>query len=451
MKTQKLAPVLLIAIFFCFNVSIVNALPFSTHLKSINKASVQLKYVFVNEVDSTNKDILKLYDDFTYEFLFFQKNRNKPKVKREKGTYSLKSNKLVLDKETKADLKEHPYHFIFIENKGLTKSQWFSTSKKENELLYALNNDAKYWLPTYHDPYFGDITNDKKITKKIIEKKPEYNPVAALPTYTVNTQNNNNDESSTTDITLRASFLSKDSLRKLKAIFIVGPVEESTKEFIDEQKKNAKYLKSMGVQVIEFYHPNAKWKDIVKASEGANILVYAGHGGVAVFCVTGEIIEGEVIQRDLKLHKNAIVIFNHACESAGTSLVDTKDIGQTEAFRRVGDYAKPFIASNVSVYYANNYSDCLIPFFTYLFERKSIKEIYNKQATQWNKIEARKKYQYDPNFEISIASKNGTNEMSTLTWYLNGKVSKVEKFKDCKTYDIAYVGKPSFTVVDLFK
>jgi hypothetical protein len=245
--------------------------------------------------------------------------------------------------------------------------------------------------------------------------------------------------------------LSKDSLKKIKAVFIVGPVEESTKEYIDEQKKNAKYLIELGVQVKEFYHPNAKWKDIIKASEGANILVYSGHGSVAVFCVTGEIVEEEKIKRDLKLHKNAIIIFNHACESAGSSAVDTKDIGQKEAFRRVGDYARPFIESNVSIYYANNYNDCLIPFFTLLFNHKTIKEIYNKQATEWNKIEAVKIYQYDSNFEISVSSKKGTNEIRTVTSYKNGKVSKIEKFKDFKSYDIAYVGIPNFTVVDLFK
>ena len=451
MKTQKLISVLLITIFFCFNVNTVNAVPFSEHLKSINKNPAKLKYVFVNEVDSTNKDILKLYDDFTYEFLFFQKNRNKPKVKREKGTYSLKSNKLVLDKQTKAELKEHPYHFVFIENKGLVKSKWFGKSKNETELLYAINTDAKYWLPTYHDTYFGDITNDKKVTKKIIEKKPEYKPVATLPINTIDEQKDKETNTLSNNLGLNNLFLSKDSLKKLKAIFIVGPVEESTKEFIDEQKKNAKYLKSLGVQVIEFYHPNAKWKDIVKASEGANILVYAGHGGVAVFCVTGEIIEGEVIQRDLKLHKNALVIFNHACESAGSSALDTKDIGEKEAFRRVGDYAKPFIASNASVYYANNYNDCLIPFFTSFFQYKNIKSIYKAQASIYQKIEGYSVYQYDSQFEVSVAAKPSTNKLVTQFVGIGNGKWKEQKVMDFKSYDVAYVGKPNFTVVDIFK
>ena len=186
MKTYKLQLGLLIV--SSLNLGHLHGITNYSHLKLPNKNSVQLKFVFTAEADSTNKDILKLYDDFTYEFLFFQKTKNKPKVKREKGTYTLKKNKLDLNKETKAELKDHPFHFIFIENKGLSKSKLFIGSKKENELIYVLNNDPKFWLPTYNDPSFGDITNDKKVTKKIIEKKPEYNPVAALPTYTIDMQ-----------------------------------------------------------------------------------------------------------------------------------------------------------------------------------------------------------------------------------------------------------------------
>ena len=77
----------------------------------------------------------------------------------------MKKNKLSLSKETKAKIKEHPFHFTYIVDKGLSKAKWFSNSKKENEILYVLNNDAKFWLVTYNDPYFGEITNDKKVTK----------------------------------------------------------------------------------------------------------------------------------------------------------------------------------------------------------------------------------------------------------------------------------------------
>lgn len=457
MRTYKLPVGLLIFTFTTLG-NLLQSKPIYNQFKFQNKNSVQLKYVFTAEVDSTNKDILKLYDDFTYEFLFFQKNKNKPKVKREKGTYSLKSNKLVLDKETKSELKEHPYHFVFIENKGLTKFQWFGKSKRENELLYILNNDAKFWLPTYNDPYFGDITNDRKIAKKIVEKKPEYNPIAALPSFTVNATNNNNDESLTTDIALSASFLSKDSLRKLKAIIIVGHVGGWWQEtFLPEQKKNAKYLRSIGVQVVEFYYPNDKWKDIIKASEGANILIYSGHGSnaginydIGGLCLADGIYGAQELLTDLKLHKNAIVIFNSACSSAGTSALDNGDIGVNEALKRVGEYAFPFIKSGSACYFANNNLDCVIPFFEMFFNRKKINDIYRKELLFDQKVVAKKNYLYDPNYVISVSSYPGTNKMVDCVSYVNN-VKKIEKFLDGKKYSLAYVAKPNFTVVDLFK
>ena len=110
-------------------------------------------------------------------------------------------------------------------------------------------------------------------------------------------------------------------IKKLKAVFIVGPVEEDTKEFIAEQKKNAAYLKGLGVQVVEFYHPNAKQKDIIAGAQNANMLIYAGHGGVSVYCLTNGVVNTVDLLKDLNLHKNAIIIFNHACESAGSPRV----------------------------------------------------------------------------------------------------------------------------------
>ena len=459
MKTQKLISGLLFTILFYFSFGLVNAHSFSIKLRSIIKDPAQLKYVFVNEVDSTNKDILKLYDDFTYEFLFFQKTKNKPKVKREKGTYSLKKDKLVLDKETEAEVKEHPNHFILIENKGLANFQRFDKPKKETEILYVLNNEAKYWQPIYHDPYFGDITNDKKASKKIIDKKLEYNSVAVISSYTINPTNKIDDEDLTDDVILSSDFLSKDSLKKLKAIIIVGPSsKEGDMKKIADQKKNAKYLRSLGVQVFEFYPPNDKWEAIVKASDGAHILIYSGHGSnqginyeVGGLCLTKHIYHAQDIVNEFKLHKNAIILFNGVCNGAGSSASDNGDIGKEEALKRVGEYAFPFIKLNAGVYYANNYNSSWVDFFDCFFAKKTMKKIYTKEATKYQKIEVCKKYQYDEKFEIAVASKAGTGETRIRYSSTNNGAWKEEKYKDFKTYDIAYVGKPNFTVVDLFK
>ena len=438
MKTYKLSH--LVILVFVLTANLLSA--------SVPKPQVALKSVFINQVNSRSKEIIKLYDDKSYEFLFFDFYNKKARVKREKGTYRLKHEHLILKNLGKSQPKKHADRYVMKESTQLLPCSKLGRIIKSKKSSFTVDNDKKYWEPTYHDSVFGEISNDRKSSKKIIEPRPDYtpklNPISEQPKADPNNLEN------ITRLNDR-SLVSFDSLRKLKAIIIVGPVEESTKEFIDEQKATAKYLRSVGVQVYEFYHPNAKWDDIVKASEDANILIYSGHGRVSVFCITDKTVEGEEIQRDLKLHKNAIVIFNHACESAGSSAIDRKDIGQAEAFRRVGDYAKTFVGSNASVYYANNYNDCLIPFFSAFFSRKTIKSIYNKEATKWTKIETTKKYAYDPKLEISVASKNDTEATHTVKTYQNGKLKKVEELKGHKTYDIAFVGKPNYTVLDLFK
>lgn len=424
--------------------------------------AVKLKLVFIAEQDSLNKDILKLYDDNSYELLFFQKIRGKARVKREKGTYNLKKGKLALTRETKNEIKQHPYHFIYIENKGLYKKHFLASKRPSNVFLYTLNNDPKFWLSTYIDPYFGEITNDKKTSKKIIEKKPEYVPVRVLSDIGDNselTSNSYNEGNIGETTILSKKFLSRDSLKQLKAIIIVGPVDkEYDKESIANQKKTAKYLRDIGVQVVEFYPPNDKWESIVKASEGANILIYSGHGSnqginyeIGGICLTKDIYHAQDILDNFKLHKNALILFNSVCGAAGSSAIDKNDIGKNEAIKRVSEYAYPFYKLRAGAYYANNYTDCLIPFLESFFQRKNIKSIYKEQASLYQKIEGFSVYQYDRQFEVSVAAKPSTNKIVTQYVGIGNGKWKEEKGMDFKSYDVAYVGKPNFTAVDLFK
>jgi len=423
------------------------------------KPVIKLTSVFTKETDVKNKEILKLYEDLTYEFLFFEFYNKKPRVKREKGTYILKKQKLTLKNSGKTQPKEHSERFIIKENKGLFACNRFGKIDRSSQSSYVDNKDKKFWQATYIDSVFGEITNDKKATKKIIEKKPEYNPVldktpiidiVQKPQILVN--------DSIVDRILGKKHLSLDSLKQLKAIIIVGPVSKEYDIYsINNQKKNAAYLRSIGIEVIEFYPPNDKWESIVKASEGAHILIYSGHGSnqginydAGGICLTEGIYHAQDILNEFKLHKNSLILFNSVCSAAGSSASDNGDIGKNEALKRVAEYAYPFYKLNAGGYYANNYGDCLIPFLNSFFINKKIKGIYTKEASVWNKIEVFKKYQYDQNYEISVSSRPGTGEMYDRISYIND-VKKVEKVRDSKSYDVAYVGKPNFTVVDLFK
>lgn len=214
----------------------------------------------------------------------------------------------------------------------------------------------------------------------------------------------------------------------------------------------------MGVQVFEFYPPYDKWEAIVKASEGAHILIYDGHGSnqginynVGGLCLTKHIYHAQDIVNEFKLHKNAVILFHGVCNAAGSSADDNSDIGKEEALKRVGEYAFPFIKLNAGVYYANNYNSSWVDFFDCFFAKKTMKKIYTKEATKYQKIEVCRKYQYDQKFEIAVASRAGTGETRIRYSSTNNGAWKEEKYKDFKTYDIAYVGNPNLTVVDLFK
>jgi hypothetical protein len=259
------------------------------------------------------------------------------------------------------------------------------------------------------------------------------------------------------DSILLSKSIKADSLSKIRAILVVGHVEESTPGFIAEMKTVAAYLKTVGVKVKEFYDPYANWSDIKIASENAHIFIYAGHGTnlgeqgkSGGLCLSkNTTISSDSIIHSLKLHKNSLVIFNHVCEGAGSSAADNSDIGVKIALQRVSDYSSAFIKLGSAAYYVNNFNNSIIPFFKNFFARKSIKDVYTSTLSSNCNIETIQKYPYDQNFEISVASKKPYG-FSTRTSTVNG-IKKVEKLKDFKSYEIAFVARPNFTVLDFFK
>ena len=108
----------------------------------VAKNNVKLSQVFTTEVSASDKQVLKLYDDNSYEFLHFVIAFKKPKVIREQGSYSLESNKLKLKSRTKKGVIDHPKHYFFLSEKGLFKSK--AQSKRVNAVpALASNKDSK--------------------------------------------------------------------------------------------------------------------------------------------------------------------------------------------------------------------------------------------------------------------------------------------------------------------
>lgn len=253
---------------------------------------------------------------------------------------------------------------------------------------------------------------------------------------------------------INVNLPAQDNLTEgLKAILIVGHQEDGTAIAISEMNKIAQLFESNNIKVYKFYDKKAKWEDIVKVSNECSFLVYSGHGtrlgenkNVGGLCVEPTVSSSEIIA-GMKLKKNALVVFKSVCNGAGSSASDDKDIGIAEAKKRVMHYANPFFKIGAAAYYANNYGNGAYNFISAFLKGESIQQGYTNSTKIWTTVEFEAKFPKDTSKNYSIASSKGGGTATKIT-YTNG-VKKVEKVVNPKSYDIAYVGRPLFTIREM--
>jgi len=156
----------------------------------------------------------------------------------------------------------------------------------------------------------------------------------------------------------------------LNAVAIVGDVNANTERYKNDMDTAVQALQNHGVTVHKFYHGESAftWADIVAAAEGAELILYMGHGVYSgsmpypdivggFWLRDGHFISPNQIRTDLDgwLAEDSAIIFSHACFTAGSSSVDPRDLPLSEAQRRVQMYAEPFVDLGMRTYFANNY------------------------------------------------------------------------------------------------
>jgi len=255
-------------------------------------------------------------------------------------------------------------------------------------------------------------------------------------------------------ILLSLPIITYSQVDQLKAVIIVGDLQDGTAEAIKEIEEVHSFFKSKNVIVKTFYHPKTSWKDIVSESKDASFFVYRGHGmtwpdGKYGGLDLNDAISSEDIRNDLKLRSNAIVIFKSVCGGAGSSASDDGDIGIKKAIERVSDYSKPFLSIGASAYYANNFGEGCLSFLNSFFEGKTIKECFDNSIGWSAKLEIDQNYKYDRSKSIGVASSNWGGTV-TKTSYING-VKSVREVPATKDYDIAYVANPRYSISTLKK
>lgn len=250
----------------------------------------------------------------------------------------------------------------------------------------------------------------------------------------------------------------------LKAVLVVGHQEDGTASAMEAMNKIANFLKKNEVKVFRFYDDETDWNKIKTASKNANFFIYSGHGSnIGEGGKTGGLIlktrvTSKQIIEELQLKNKSVVIFKSVCGGAGSSAGDNRDVGIAVAETRVSDYSKPFFDVGASCYYANNMGSGCLSFLKNFFSGKTINECFRISA-KGDKIEMSRPYKYDSNKQISIAG-NKAKGFATLISYdiktvrVGAKTSSdtiktVKKVPAYKSYDIAYVANPDFTIKDM--
>lgn len=159
-----------------------------------------------------------------------------------------------------------------------------------------------------------------------------------------------------------------------KVVIIVGPMGSMTATNRDRADWLAATARSYGADVIRLYSPNATWSRVKTYAQGANVLIYLGHGngwpspykpyqpytkdGLGLNSAAGNgnwnlRYWGEYYIRNyLKLAPNAVVILNHLCYASGKSEPGRANPTKSVAIQRVDNYGAGFLRAGARAVFA---------------------------------------------------------------------------------------------------
>jgi len=164
------------------------------------------------------------------------------------------------------------------------------------------------------------------------------------------------------------------SAAMVKVVIVVGPAGSATGNYIYNARKYASQARSYGAKVVEIYSPNATWTKVKAAAQGANLLIYLGHGngypspygafqrytkdgfGLNRSAGNGNYnvkYWGEYyIDRYIQMAPNAVVILNRLCYASGNSEWGSANPTKTTAIKRVDNYGAGFLRAGAKAVFA---------------------------------------------------------------------------------------------------
>ena len=168
MKKVNPLPVVVISLFLCTTLSSANNISDTTLWKT---PTAKLKGVFVVNSNPTKTDILKLYNDKTYELMSYSNHNSNCIMKRDIGNYDLTGINLKIQKPKNKTIQSDIYinTLTYVAGKGIYSSKFKSIFHK-NKYLMAENKKRDYDFPFYLDRISKTSVNNKEAVDKSFQK-----------------------------------------------------------------------------------------------------------------------------------------------------------------------------------------------------------------------------------------------------------------------------------------
>jgi hypothetical protein len=195
-----------------------------------------------------------------------------------------------------------------------------------------------------------------------------------------------------------------------KIVIVVGPVGSQTASFKRYANEVADLATSHGAKVIKIYSPYATWGRVKRATEGAHMLVYMGHGngwpspyapyqtrtknGLGLNARGGEgnsnhIYFGErFVASEIKLARNAVVLLMHVCYASGNPEWGRAAPTRLVARQRVDNFGAGFLRTGARIVLAETLGRANYIFHGLFETDDTMHEIF------WSAPNAVRKYRY---------------------------------------------------------
>jgi hypothetical protein len=161
-------------------------------------------------------------------------------------------------------------------------------------------------------------------------------------------------------------------------VIVVGPSGGATTDYLSKARAYAAQARDYGASVTSILTPHATWGRVLAAAQGANVLIYLGHGngwpsryapyqgvtknglGLNPYDGSGNTrvrYYGEdLLAAHVRLAPGAIVLLNRLCYASGNGEPGSREPTWRAAVKRADNYAAGFLAAGATAVLADGHT-----------------------------------------------------------------------------------------------